>query len=496
MFHLFSKQAASETGSARTVEDLQAWLDDLPPLDLQRSIGHMLDALRGTGDLDLPIRKRLPLLHAYRNKLVQILEGTYTAAPVSDAIAAKLDELLSRLAEVYKTSVSRDNMKLAVGCDFCTSIYCAMELQVHRLLLAYRGYGTPPWGGHREIHALMQIAEDARVLYQPVIVNDRPVESESVGKLYRRYLLMTLSDPYHVGNGEIYPLFKLLGRYVQDLTLGRSPDGMPEDTLFALDLDSDATAVPAGRLPKQTGKPLYLDLGKVVSSISRDRINEEASPRHRRYFETGRRLLEQIIPRFKAGQQRREKRVARSGPIAVVKGVDSLHRLISQRIPLRLPEIATPGLEVVIDDDPAPALIETWQVANQSECGLCLSCHGGIDSVQVGDLIGLGGINGAAAITLAVIRWMRRLDDGLIRLGTELLPGEITACSFQDGSTGILLQQTSKKLMVLVRKNQLRPGESHALRSRKRYVLRTNQVQFRTSQLDGLSCELKLEPVP
>ncbi len=418
---------------------LKEWLEQLLPFDPARSIKEILGALRAFNAQELPNKARLELLHIYRRKINEIFDAYETptfhksirTSGKRGRIKEDIGRLTSDLANGYKSIVIQEHEKSTNAHNdqlYRQAIYCAMEQTIFTLVHAFRLYGPLPRKAHHDLHQLYQLAERHKALYLPVRLGNGPAPSETIGKLYKQFLLLSIIDPFHLGRGEALKVFQFLFRYTPAAEIVKEVDCRAQDGLFTIDMSADCPPVACKRsAPEHPPKEhRILDVSQVISLALRDQINENVSQSHRVLADQGRRLLSQLIPQFRGGLERVEPRAPVHWTTRIATGLPSLHYFLRQG-PRQIAGDDVDGISVQIIDSVTkmPPDLETWTVIEESAGGYRLSCKGNASELEVGDAMGIIDDEYARVsphMRLGLIRWVRQDPQGLVLVGIEKAP--------------------------------------------------------------------------
>ncbi len=446
-------QSRQESGSSLPAVELkprrlEQWLQTLPERDPAKSVQKLLEAISRLNAKELPHKVRQDLLDVYRpwvNGLFEAFDSSSfqrqaARANKTDQATEDIAALISALADGYKLIVGHQHKKgvSARGNErLRRAIYCAMEQTIHRLLHAYRLYLPVPKHIHHELHWLYRFGEKQRVLYVPVTLEGRQAASESVGKLYKQFLLLCIADPHHLGRQEVLELFRSFSRYATAAQLRRGEDWKSLHGHFVVDLAQDDPPLPLAQASseRQLHDPRVFDTSAVVTAAIRDQINEGVSERHKLNAEWGKRLVAKIVPDFQGISPRKEAREPASRSISVAIGIEAVHYFIGDG-KHQLAGHQTDSSTVDIRD--ARHRLNTLDVTDEAPGGYGLK--GGredLTDTQTGELLGIveqAQNNVSQSIRLAVVRWIRADDDDSLLLGTELIDAPAIPVSCQKAS--------------------------------------------------------------
>lgn len=268
-------------------------------------------------------------------------------------------------------------------------LYMAQHFLAQQLLRHYQLYQEPPAALWRDSHLLYWVGEHQQCLDEPVAAAFEPKPASTLRGLYQQMLLLALSNPFHLDEGECLTLFSALAPLA---ALAR---------LQAWEEEDDAEG------------PL-VDLGGAQACLSFEQPIEGEAANLRR-FELGallialhepaplqsaeeRLLLERVRQHWLGRQQRRHERAELDGQCSLVVGLPAIHAQLLDKLPQRTEA-------QLLDASPGGARL------------LCNADEGA--QLQVGQLVLL---LTSGTPTLALVRWRHQGSEGL-HLGLRYLKG-------------------------------------------------------------------------
>ncbi|RKZ36918.1 MAG: hypothetical protein DRQ37_03085 [Gammaproteobacteria bacterium] len=431
---------------------LKIWLEGLPVLNPVESLNRILVAVRGLTDLSMGNKKRLPLLNLYRDRANAIFHAfdstsfmtNLRSATERELVSEHILELHQQLAAGYER-VARRRLKkggtLRGSNTLRSALYGAMEQHTHALLHTFRIYGPLQANTQWKINRAYSLAEKHKLLMEPVMMGNRPARYENISLLFRRVNLLCVCDPFRFPEGEAVRVFDYLERYA---AVCRIKKGLPDknrEGQFLIALDSNYPPVYPGRMEcvEKTKTPRVLDVMPAVRLAVRDQLNEAVSPRHKIHAEQGHRLLEHLIPLFRAARSRNEERASATHTVHLAQGFDAIGYFLRNdrghlREAARHRTAATAELRAAASATEVPHLLYPWTVTDESKRGYRLSAPGKAAAPKIGDLVGVLVNRGknAPELRLSAVRWSRKTADDDIHVGVEniatdrSLPGEMT----------------------------------------------------------------------
>ncbi len=469
---------------------VRKWLDQLPVLNIPFAVGILHDTLLALNQQPIPAKNRVKLLELYYKPVSAIFKSfseqqlRQTPIPTADRrlVTAKVGSLCQRLADGYKVLIRegregrRDPLKDA---GQLLAVFRAMEQLNRALMHAYRCYATVPPQVLHEIHQLYLLAESVGVQDRPVVVNRDRGGARTIAHLYKRVLLLALSDPFHLAEGHAVRWFDLLDGWASLCPLSADLESLPvKDQRFVIDLGGDGPPVPWGHARTEDESLLrVLATRPLAEAVAIELKGLEALHTLRDHAPTIR-LLRMLLPNLQGPRQRASPRRPAHRAVQVAIGMHAIVHCLAGTGRRRESVDASNahGIEVRdLDSYSAEEyVLEEWWVENESIRGYLLSKdRGSCDDLRIGDLLGIAAParnKRKGPLSLAVVRWVRAATNGRIAMGVETIPGKPAPvrCSPVDDrdppvETALLLPQIeSLKLpaTVIARKDFYVDGQS------------------------------------
>lgn len=269
-------------------------------------------------------------------------------------------------------------------------LYMAQHFLAQSLLRHYQLYREPPPSLWRDSHLLYWIGEHQNCLDESVAAPFQPTPASSLRGIYQQMLLLALSNPFHLAEGECLTLFAALS------PLAGLPRLLPwdeEDELEGPAIDLTESQPCLSQAQPAAGSHDYLrrfELGALLIAL------HEPAPLQ----SAGERLLLARVQRHWLGrQQRRHPRAEQASACNLVVGLSSIHAQLLEQRPTRtamqMLDASSGGARLLCNQDQAPLL-------------------------AVGQLVLL--LTGSDTPTLALVRWRHLNAEGL-HLGLRYLKG-------------------------------------------------------------------------
>ena len=268
-------------------------------------------------------------------------------------------------------------------------LYMAQHFLAQQLLRHYQLYQEPPATLWRDSHLLYWIGEHQQCLDEPVAAAFEPKPASTLRGLYQQMLLLALSNPFHLDEGECLTLFSALAPLA---ALARLQAWDEEDDTEGpvVDLsESQACLSFEQRIEGKTANLRRFELGALLIALHEPAPLQSMQERQ---------LLERVRQHWLGRQQRRHERAELDGQCSLVVGLPAIHAQLLDKLPQRTEA-------QILDASPGGARL------------LCNANEGG--QLQVGQLVLLL-TNGTP--TLALVRWRHLNSEGL-HLGLRYLKG-------------------------------------------------------------------------
>lgn len=249
---------------------IKAWLDGLPMAHSGEAGRRLFDALRQVNGTEADPAQRFEFLEALRqpvSDIVSALDKHYIGVPfplpatnrrVADLAMAFFREMAIGFTQVLADlSQLRGITALTRRSMLNQAAYQALRCRSKVLLKAFQVYSPYPRSLWREMHELYSFAQRSGIATKPIEdSNSRLVKTRSIEDIYKQVLLLALSNPYRLRQGDVVKVseaLELWTRYCQLTPVGRSDDS-PQG-LFAIRQDSDE-------------QPRYLDGSRPAKGLT------------------------------------------------------------------------------------------------------------------------------------------------------------------------------------------------------------------------------------
>lgn len=417
-----------------------AWIEELPLLNLASTLKQLLEAVGALNQQEVPAKTRLRLLEVYRSAVIRLFPGCEPEEVRNlninrarrEEVKNEMAGFLEAMADGYKIIVKQENrgrQKPKKSATLLLCLYRTMEMLALGLLHAYRNYHSTPAFIFMELHQVYLYAEDHQVLDMPISY-DRKTVYGTLSELYKRTMLLSITDPFHLAEGAVTKLFYLIGDFLEACAIDTKlpQDAAQSGDCYIIDLDGDSP--PQGLNSYEAGEFIRIlntreFTAALKSKIAALRSNKEATRRQQAELQ----LLKEIEPHTSAPQKREAERISTDRNSLGGFGIETTHYLLSLNSPelTSLTEQGATTLPLQSADGARP-LLEEWKIGNESKTGYLLVRPAPPETeIHIGDigciLMPTRGRT-KAQLTLFAVRWIKHFDNHRTETGVEILPGE------------------------------------------------------------------------
>ncbi|WP_339082720.1 PilZ domain-containing protein [Pseudomonas sp. TMP9] len=269
-------------------------------------------------------------------------------------------------------------------------LYMAQHFLAQSLLRHYQLYQEPPPSLWRDSHLLYWIGEYQGCLDEPVAAAFIPQPASTLRGLYQQMLLLALSNPFHLADGECALLFGALSPLAN---LARLLPWDEEEEIEGpvIDLSEAQPCLSYAQTPQ--GSADYLrrfELGPLLVALHDPAPLQSTAERQ---------VLERVQMHWSGRQLRRHTRAELSSECNLIVGLNAIHAQLLEQRPKR----------------------SSVQMLDASAGGARLLCSTeAAGQLSVGQLVLL--LTGSDTPTLALVRWRHLNNEGL-HLGLRYLKG-------------------------------------------------------------------------
>ena len=261
----------------------QVWLDELPSANLAKTSDMVRTALLEINRVKMPVTQRHALLTLFAPVVDRVARGLRAnygnrpLPPAEDQLRSinLLQQCYASMANGYKIVISeiqRSGKGMDRGnAEFMQALRGAMEYLSLQLIQSYEVYFPEPkrvWG---ELHYLYLLAMRQQVVDVPIAVGGRGAPAGlSIADRYKRSVMMTLANPYHLIQGECGLLYDKLGAWSRRSTLTAWRTGECPAGRFFVDMGTDtAPRYAPSAMQLSPIYPFVIDVGDVLEILKR-----------------------------------------------------------------------------------------------------------------------------------------------------------------------------------------------------------------------------------
>ncbi len=453
------------------------WLAKLARVDPAEAARLLPGALHMLNRLELAGHTRLELLELYQDPIATTsleirkrkIGLPVPLSPDNKLIVDQIRDVHIEMAFGYKAvildgagaSPSRAGLSESA---LVTAIYRAIRYLTEVMHISYRSYAPYPDGAWSEIHELYRHASSLGVLTQRVQDPlDAVSAASSILDIYKRALLLGLSDPYHLPYRTVDWVYAALESWAQLAQLQRAPVTSNQDRCqFVIDLDRDRPGEPC---PPNTGVTdashhVILDTTELAIAIHAQRcapseaFNLKLTGQGSLNPDLVQEMLRWMIIRWGVRPVRRFSRMHVQGTWDLTIGLNVVYYFINGGG--RLGNRGGHDLVTAIPGSPpsspdgASQYSMDWESGNESATGLYLSLgkSAGLQ-LGVGELVAVRPTGHDTEWAIGVIRWVKSTGPGNAEVGIERLGAAARAVTVRSIAVGSAMK-SDPQMAILV----------------------------------------------
>ena len=424
---------------------IEEWIEALPYANPSMLANKLLENIGKLNRNPIKPAARLALMELYVKPYLFLLElqeqhgASRTVAAFekhrtdSDAARRVAGELAYGYKAVLAHSIGKKSL-FGKNKDVTIATQRAMLFLAFSLLHSYDEYRPTPRHLWSEMGELYEFAVRTD-LVNDAIDADR-LRSEFAGTaahVYKRILLTSLVDPYHLKEGDIWKVFSLIGGWADEATVGRVKQVEKPAGIFLIDAKRDQrpTAYGAGTTG-MTEDCLMLDATSIVDQLQELIKEAGANPNERHQ-------LSRILRSLGLPPKRHTPRESTRGTAKLTSGLTALHHFLGSSDDVDTSPVGDVSLDTLSLDDGIKIgdtnselslaeptyLAEYWDIIDKGPGGIgILKNDRPLVPISVGELIGLGfdvDDDFSTALCIGVVRWLNVVDGGKYHAGVQLL---------------------------------------------------------------------------
>jgi cyclic-di-GMP-binding protein len=462
-------------------KNVKRWIDTLDPNITFESGRAMLRHLAGVNRANVDVGSRIEILDGYRpavDRILAALEVLYVKAPLPLAPGPRsaiglARELWTELAIAYRIAIVDVSPKLfATKKQLGGLLLKAMQATAARMYAAYKSYTPVPPGTWADLHELYLRAEELGVARD---ASDSEPKA-SVVDVYVDALLLALTDPYRLAQGEAERVLQVLRNHRGHATLGQARPQTPPGGHFIVPCNGDKPPKPSIGKLDDTGGPDWrlLDANGLIGPLARRQ--DEQAKKGTVPAKAEAELIGRLVKLWGDPPKRASRRDPGSNTVAISMGIDGVGHFIAQQSQMDLERqddmlkrgITMPLAPLPMDDAEQPIPIFEWEVVNESRGGLRVRR---VDPTQqpiaVGEVAGIK-MHGKPYWAVGVVRWVTMFEDGGMEFGLQYLAPmaravEVKAWGAPSGTGLLLADEEARASTLLTAPNTFSPQREFEL---------------------------------
>ena len=440
---------------------VEEWIEGLPYADPGVLVRNVLETVSKLNRTPVKPANRLALMELYAQPYQFLMEmqekqktGARTVAAFekrrTDTDAAR--RVATEMAYGYKLVLAHSVGKKSIfgkgkGKDIAIALQRAVLFLSFSLMHSYDEYMPAPRHLWSELWELFQYATVAKLETQPTTAKNLRGEFQTtVAHAYKRILLTSVIDPYHLAEGEIWRVFSLLGSWTDAAELSAMTQVKQATGYFVLDPAGDQRPISYAEATDRgvndgcqllNSNPVIQLLQQTLKST--DGVLQE------------RNLLGRMVRSLGLPPKRHSPRTSTGGKVNLTSGITTLHHFLGGgNGELRAPEpqqLPPDDEGIEIGDTPmgnaelsGPSYnAEHWELVDRGPGGIGLLRQTRPNvPIGVGELIGVLFADETMEDTwsVGVVRWLNIAEVGEYHAGVQILSGKAQAVSVNAETSG------------------------------------------------------------
>jgi hypothetical protein len=416
---------------------VRKWVESLP-LNVTFETGralcrHLAAVNRAQVDLDA----RLQILDFYRPAATRILadlELMYAKAslPLGPGPRAALGlarQFLTELALGYRLAL------VALGTGIFASkrqqaalLFQSTHYTAECMFAAYKSYTPVPVGTWADLHELYLRAEGAGLAREPLGEDGK----RTLADIYAEALLLSLTDPYRLGQGEAERVLHMIRSHRGLVTLTRDRPSTLTGAHFLVPCNNDKPPKPSIGKLDDTGGPDWrlLDANGIVAQLRAQGPAADSRTTVTKRPDSARaELVAKLVRLWGDPPKRTSRRDPGQATVAISMGLEGVGHFVAlePRVDLAKQDemlkrgITMPLTALPLNDQSEPIPVFEWDVVNQSKGGLRVRRLGRTEQpIAVGEIAGIK-LPAASHWAIGVVRWVTVFEDGGMEFGLQYL---------------------------------------------------------------------------
>lgn len=486
---------STNRGSAWSVETnpkyVRAWLASLSPLSSPDSARELFQGLHALSRVELDPGQRYEILQLYQTPVREACEtfrsmfhrASVPAAGKLRRRAGFVCQLHMEMARGYIRCLTSLSKVWVIPWRRRQMLVLPAERALHHLsevlMVSYQLYLPYPADVWRSAHTAYGMVElHGRHSERIDAEEGNETINVSVSQRYRRLLLLGAANPYQMPFGECIIVNRLLGRWVDNVSVGTSPPQADRVAAFFVDLSMDVPPVASARMSPHVDGPnvRWLDVTEFTRTLHgmlrRLEKGEAASS-----LQLGVEcldsacydMLQRLHRMYGQAASRRHSRIKRHETVVICAGIGALHffaggqKLFASHGPTAAGDASIAAqaeggvvstqlsergaTDSTLRSAPDSFRVDRWYVKDVCPQGLMIAQEKESESsvrFRVGDVLGIQRVNIPGHWGVGLVRWFKAVGEGGIEVGVELISPDVAPASIK-----LTADDTPKPTLVL-----------------------------------------------
>ena len=419
---------------------LQDWCNNLPTMNVIETVNMLKQVINPFNEFQINSTERLKLLEIYRKAFEEILvsydELRLRSLPIAPEqrkiIAEDIMWLYLDLANGYKIIIkeaheSKENIKR--NASILTSIYRTMELLLTAIVYSRKAHADLPPLAVLEIKQLFLFAEFNDLQEIKIKgIKDR-LSPACVGNLFKHFILFSMLKDDVLATEDILELFTLLDYYTIQTTFVDATKPVNNQLLYSIDLFDNELPRKINQTndvsPSETLR--YIELTKSIDTMQAI-IDQHKGDKQSFMINKE----DQLLRAFLSGFSTPSVQQAAAKEVKIAKGIKTIHTLLeyTEDINDLFQSEVNSGIEVQSSTFNEETLdnLSNWIMTEETDTIRVLvteesNINAEIELNTIVALIQASVHNPQSTVITGIIRKIRKDDNGLIKIGVQILPG-------------------------------------------------------------------------
>ena len=473
---------------------IEEWLDTLPYADFGKTCKLVLDAMRDTNQESMKFSQRLELITLYNQPYQYFIESqldvrsnhTQKAILSLQSNLDNLKELSLAMGVACRISIDEALNRKTLWVQAkppVDAILMAMKYFSEALVCCYLQYYPTPKTIWRELNFLYDFSES--IGKHNTVVNEigttDPDKRSNITNLYKRIVLTSLVDPYHLPFGAIWEIYEAMSEWADQTEIIEYKDVSDPTSIMVIDLKHDLRPVPYSKFNKKMAKnrPLRMLYGgslvnllktklKSISTSGMETVSIPLAPQYAEY------VLENLVSELEQPHKRNFSRQKKNLMVRVAHGFSDSYYYVNGEQEFDATENTNQEnvnniVEVITSDYIPEHHIDVWELQDYSQGGYSIRKELKSDSaLKVGELLAIyTGKN--SKYNLGIVSWLMIRPGNMYQVGIEVIAREAKAVRIRkdkrlDYSRAFISgDMNENNAMIIAEQSVCVPGETYEL---------------------------------